>query len=304
MIDLNKKFEDFSNGNFYSRIDNIHPLEIHIGLDEKKRKSIELRANFKVRKITGTAVIEINQYKRDDYCTLRFSLCDNEMSGLFYIFCEDLIEQTRQISDTTESYTAILNRFFKWKKMFISSNGVLLTEPEILGLIGEVLFLKSYLMGKIGASEALKSWSGQELTHKDFSWNNTWYEVKSISLGSKSVKISSLEQLDSEFDGELVIFTFEKMSEAYNGITLNKLIVDTVILFERDDDKEIFLSKVAMQGYEYNNYYDAFVYEMGSFTRILVSEDFPKLTKSNLPIEIYKVTYELLLADLRHCEIK
>ena len=52
----------------------------------------------------------------------------------------------------------------------------------------------------------MKSWSGQELTHKDFSMENTWYEIKTIGCGQQNIKISSLEQLDSVYDGEIVVF--------------------------------------------------------------------------------------------------
>ena len=214
MIDIKSLFEKFSNANFFSRVDNIHILELHIGLDEKGRKAIEFRGKFTPRKVSGTSAIEVNQYTRPDYNTIRFSLCDEEVSGLFYKFCEDLVEQTRDVKDRSEGYTAIVNRYFQWKKMFVSSKGNLLTEPEIMGLIGEILYLKGTLAERIGLYNALKSWSGQELTHKDFSFDDTWVEVKTVRSGGQTVKISSLEQLDSEYDGELAVFSLEKMSMA------------------------------------------------------------------------------------------
>ena len=184
MIDIKALFEKFSNANFFSRVDNIHILELHVGLDEKGRKAIEFRGKFTPRKVSGTSAIEVNQYTRPDYNTIRFSLCDEEVSGQFYKFCEDLVEQTRDVKERSEGYTAIVNRYFQWKKMFVSSKGNLLTEPEIMGLIGEILYLKGTLAERIGLYNALKSWSGQELTHKDFSFDDTnagirekWYEA-------------------------------------------------------------------------------------------------------------------------------
>ena len=118
---IKDRFEEFKNKNFYSRISVEHILELHIGLDEKGRKSIELRYPFTPRKVTGTSSIEVAQYKKDTYNTIRFSLCDEEISGLFYKFCEDLVEQTKELKDESEGYQAIINRFFQWKKMFVSS---------------------------------------------------------------------------------------------------------------------------------------------------------------------------------------
>ena len=304
MIDSRELFAKFTNANYFSRVDTDHILELHIGLDDKGRKAIELRASFTPRKVTGTSAIEVNQYKRADYNTIRFSLCDDDISGLFYKFCDDLIEQTRTVKDKSEGYTAIVSRFFQWKKMFVSSKKRFLTEPEIMGLIGEILFLRGNLAERIGLSEALRSWSGQELTKKDFSYGDAWFEAKAISRGSQNVRISSLEQLDSDNKGELVVHALEKMSTAYNGITLNKIIVETKNMFSADEDRDLFWSKVALQGYEYNNYYDDYVYEVSSFTRYAVDESFPKLTHRSLPKAICKAIYDISLVDIANFEIK
>lgn len=297
-MDNRERFESFLNQNYFTRVDNEHPLELHIGLDEKNRKAIELRAQFNPRKVSGTSAIEVNQYKRADYNTIRFSLCDPEISGLFYKFCDDLIEQTRDVKEKSEGYQAILSRFYQWKKLFVASKNNMLTESQIMGLIGEILYMRGPLAKKLGLSESLKSWSGQELTHKDFSFNDSWAEVKTTSKNSQSVKISSLEQLDSEYSGHLVVYMLEKMSAAYNGITLNKLILETRNMFTETDERDVFQAKVAIQGYEYNDYYDDFVYEISDMKEYLVSESFPKLTHSNTPAAVIKATYDLALTDL------
>ena len=304
MIDIKELFSKFEKANYFSRVDNIHPLELHIGLDEKGRKAIELRALFTPRKITGTSAIEINQYRRAEYNTVRFSLCDEDMSGLFYKFCDDLIEQTRSVKEKSEGYTAIIGRFFQWKKMFVSSKKLFLTEPEIMGLIGEILVMRGYLAKRIGLTKSLESWSGQELTHKDFSFEDTWVESKAISRGAQNVKISSLEQLDSDNDGELAVHSLEKMSTAYNGITLNELVIETRKMFPLGEEQDAFMAKVALQGYEYNNYYDEFVYEISNFKRFRVNADFPKLTPRDLPPAIRKAAYEISLVEIGAFEIK
>ena len=303
MIDIKTLFEKFSNANYFSRIDNTHILELHVGLDDKGRKAIELRGKFTPRKVLGSTAIEINQYSKTDYNTIRFSLCNEEISGLFYKFCEDLVEQTREIKDRAEGYTAIRHRYFQWKKMFTSSKGNVLTEPEIMGLIGELLYLKGTLYERIGLDNALKSWSGQELTHKDFSFDDTWVEVKTVRSGGQTVKISSLEQLDSKYDGELAVYSLEKMSMAYNGITLNKLIIQIRGMFSAADERDRFMARVALQGYEYNDYYDDFVYEISDYKRYRVSDKFPRLTTKDVNPSIKRATYEISLIELSPFEI-
>lgn len=297
-MDIRSQFSAFSRPEYFSRIDDEHILDLHIGLDEKGRKSIELRSMFKPVKVTGTSAIDVTQYTKPEYNTIRFSLKDDDMSGLFYKFCEDIIEQTKDLKNEKDGYKAITTRFFQWKKMFVLSKNTFLTEPEIMGMIGEILFLRGPLADEIGLSEALKSWSGQELTHKDFSCSDKWYEVKTISRGNTTVRISSLEQLDSDKNGELIVYALEKMSPAYNGISLNKLILETRQMFLSADDADTFLAKVAMQGYEYNNYYDEFVFEVSGLTRYKVTDQFPKLTHANVPKEITKANYDLALAEI------
>lgn len=301
---ISERFKEFHEPNKYSRVDTDHILDIYIGLDDKGRKSIELREKFTYRKVLSSGAIEVNQYKKEEYNTIRFSLSNEDVSGLFYKFCEDLIEQTRSLTERAEGYQAIINRYYQWKKLFNASKNNLLTESEIMGLIGEILFIRRYLKDKIGLSSALESWSGQELTHKDFSCNDKWYEVKSISSGKTEVKISSLEQLESEIEGELVVVSLEKMSEAYDGITLNKLILSTSSMFEIQADKELFMNKVSLQGYMYNDFYDSYVYEVSSINRYLVGKNFPVITHDNVPNEVVKVSYTLDLPQIKRFLIK
>ena len=303
MEDLKDRFAQFSRPMYFSRVDAVHILELYIGLDDKGRKSIELRSLFTPRKVTGTTAIEVNQYAKESHNIMRFSLIDEEISGLFFKFCEDLIEQTRNLRNVEEGYQAIITRFYQWKKMFVSSRANFLSEPEIMGLIGEILFLRENLADRIGLSEALRSWSGQELTHKDFSYQDLWFEVKTVSRGIPTVRISSLEQLDSDHDGELIVFILEKMSSTYKGISLNKLILETRDMFMSGDERDLFMAKTALQGYEYNDFYDDFVYEIVSCTRYSVNGTFPRLTVKNVPSAIRKASYDIALTEIATFEL-
>lgn len=303
-MNISEMFEKFFRPAYYSRIDNTHILNLFIGLDEHGRKSIELRSHFIPIRVSGTSAIDVTQYKKPEYNTIRFSLKDDEVSGLFYKFCEDITEQTRGLANEKDGYKAITNRFFQWKKMFVASRNAVLTEPAIMGLIGELLFLKDDLSVRIGLSAALRSWSGQELTRKDFSIDDSWFEIKTISRGNPCVRISSLEQLSSDHEGELVVYALEKMSAEYNGITLNKLVLEILKMFSSQEDKDLFMTKVSIQGYEYNNYYDDFVFELSSKTRYVVNKDFPKLTSADVPRAITKVSYDILLTEIMPYTIK
>lgn len=294
---LKERFEKCERG-YASRISPDHILDLYIGMDEKGCKMIEFRGHFKPRRINSTSAIEVSQFRNPQYNTLRFTLVDDEISGLFYIFCYDLAEQTKGVTDATNGYSAVTTRFYQWKQMFFTSKKKKLTESEIMGLIGELLFLRDGLAPEIGFHEALHAWSGQELTHKDFSVNDTWFEVKAVSRGKSTVHIASLEQLDSQTDGQLIVIPMEKMSEEYHGTSLNKLMINVRDMLNDPDDRELFLNKIALQGYEYSNYYDEFVYAVDTMQRFNVRDDFPRLLRSQISPSITHCSYDLLLRDL------
>ena len=95
----------------------------------------------------------------------------------------------------------------------------------------------------------------------------------------------------------------EKMSAAYNGVTLNKLVVQVRNMFSQSEERDRFMACVAMQGYEYHNAYDEYVYEICGFKRYKVSDGFPRLTVKDVNPAIRKASYEISLAELASFEI-
>lgn len=300
MEKVKDRFQTIEGNNIFTRINPLHTIDLYVGLNEYGRYAIKYRGKFTPELgIKSVAGIEVKQYHNEDFNTLQFSLTYNDNKELFFTFCEDIIETTKNITDKRKAYKTILDRFYSWKKMFAVQKKIL-SESEIMGLIGELLFLRDFLFIKYGKGEALKSWSGQELTHKDFSYNDRWYEVKAIHSGKDSVKISSLEQLQSTNEGELVVYSLEKMSSSYEGIKINSLALNILNSLDLDIQKDMFLSCILAQGFTFIENYDEYVYELTSVTRFLVDSNFPKLTKDDLNEAIIKVQYDLSLAIINN----
>ena len=180
--------------------------------------------------------------------------------------------------------------------MCIRDSSKTLSENEVIGLIGELLFLKDYCFPIYGISIGLNGWSGPEPTHKDFSYKNEWYEIKSINSFKNTVTISSIEQLDSLIEGKLVVYSFEKMSPSFNGISLNALVGMVSNMIQYETDKDIFFEKLKQVGYSYNEVYDNYVYNMINVDKYVVNAEFPKIKAEDLPNGIGKVQYEILLS--------
>ena len=300
---IKEKFINTPNPGLFSRIDSSHPLDLYAGIDDNGRYALKLRGAFRpYAKVKQVSHIEVAQFTNDGFNTLMFSLLEPALLDLFVVFCDDIISNTINIAAGSDGYKVIIDRFYLWRKMF-SSHKAPLTESEIMGLIGEISFLKDYLFEKYGKTGALEGWSGQEMTHKDFSYNDGWYEIKTINDNRCSVGISSLEQLYSKVDGELVIYKLEKMSPAYKGVSINALTKNVLDSLESDADKDIFFSRLKNSGFTFDSSYNDYVYDIISVKRYMVNSGFPKLTRENIIPAVVKINYELDIALLALFEI-
>ena len=286
----------------FIRLQDNENLHLYLGKDVNGRYTFEFQGAFTPSKIKSSDVIAVVQLRSKQCNSLRFSLENPDLLEYFATFCQDLLSSTREIMDDNIAYRTLQARFNSWKKLFRPSQGEL-SENQIMGLIGELLYLRDKMIPNHGIDEALDSWTGTENTHKDFSLENEWHEVKTISVGKGVVKISSVEQLDSDKDGILAVFQLEKMSPSFNGLKLNKLVQELYISMDSILQKETFMNKLAEIGYEYCSDYDNFVYTLSSMTEYKVSGDFPRLKRTIIPSPIQHVNYEIILAEIEGYKI-
>ena len=167
MIVADKFKEHFAPGHF-SRVDTEHPLDIYIGVDDQCHYALEFRGEFVPQTVKSSNSIGIKQYQTSNFSGIIFSLNEQDMLDNFCVFCDDIITSTATTTDAMCGYKLVINRFYAWKKMFQTKSKIM-DESRIMGLIGELLFLRDYMIPTYGESTALRAWSGQELTHKDFS---------------------------------------------------------------------------------------------------------------------------------------
>lgn len=289
--------QDFPSRHFIRFGDNRH-ICLYIGRDDDARYSFDFRGKFKPVKISSSDVIAVEQYKERELLTLRFSLENNDLLEYFCTFCQDLLESVRVTNDDESAYHTLRSRYYSWRQLFRPDNARM-TESEMMGLIGELLFLKDYMIQEKGIDVALDSWMGPEKTHKDFSDQKNWFEVKTISFGKESVRISSIEQLDSDVDGTLVVYELEKMSPSYEGIKLNQLVNNIMALLTNTSQREIFMAKLQLFNFDFSNEHDALVFVLRNRSMYKVdTENFPRLHRIMLPTAISRVQYELLLSEI------
>lgn len=301
-IDRIRKLLEDQDTESYSRYDGEHPFDVFLGIDKAGRKSLALVMNAKRERVASTKTIDAQFYKRDDgKLMLSFSLEDDQLKDIFYKFCEDIIESTR-LNQKENSFAPAIDRWNTWIQFF-SKSSLPLSENEVLGLIGEVYFLQNVMIEKYGQDVALESYIGTDRAHKDFEVQDTWYEAKSIHNGVRAVKISSIEQLDANIPGKLVVLTFDQSTPTYDGnITLNKLISE----FRNTLDRKwqlLFDQKMRKAGYIEDERYDDYNHIFVSLDEYNVTEDFPKLSKESLPHGVTKASYEIDISAIQRFRV-
>ena len=218
---------------------------------------------------------------------------------------------TRIIPDILNDYdnsdrvmSLSLNRVFqKWKAFLADMQKRKLSEEDITGLIGELLFLGK-LWEKCG-SEALRFWVADE-GGNDFVSETTLAEIKATTRGKHQHVINGIDQLlDSPGKQKFIVSLIFARNAGETGLCLPDLVQHfEALLTEEFEKTEIFFKNLANRGYdptaadEYSEYYYSLI--RGAFFR--VDENLPRLTTGELkrPLDsrISKVRYTLDLEGL------
>lgn len=294
------------NESAYQRIDSAHPLDLYIGHDMLDAKELMLLVDREPSRVSSCRSISVQKGRRQDgKWAVRFSLIDLEQEAVFIHLCWDLIESSREIQNRNRGNSFVLSRFRKWQRLMEYGHDGLLSKTVVKGLIGELLFLKQYILSKFDPVIAVEGWLGPDGADRDFVYRGIWYEVKSIDPGTSSIRISSVEQLDVDDPGELVVMMLEKTSSSNDdsltlpGIVhhIRYLLQESPLALEQFDDKLLGMGFMDRKEYEEDHYV------FRGIRRFVVARDFPRIRKGTLPPCISAMTYELSVSCLSKWEI-
>ena len=108
--------------------------------------------------------------------------------------------------------------------------------------------------------------------------------------------ISSLEQLESDTNGHLVVVKLEDTSSASGcSINLNEVVISVVDKISDPDVLEIFRTKLDNVGYAFDAEYDNYNFLYKGTQRYYVNEKFPRLKRSEINSTIGNAKYTILL---------
>ncbi len=156
--------------------------------------------------------------------------------------------------------------------------------------------MKDKFIPEYGVMDAIASWMGPLLGHKDFEIADTWYEVKAVNENAMQVSISSIEQLEAEEDGHLVISRLEECSTVNkNAIFLNELVISIIEKIDNQDALMSFRGKLENVGYYSVPAYDEYAFWYKGMQMYRITENFPRIRRNDLPLAIGNAKYTILL---------
>jgi hypothetical protein len=246
---------------------------------------------------SSKSIAASNYQFADGTWVLSFRLVQSDNEEVFLRFCWDIIESSRDVSENIIDF--MVERYLKWQRLLEYKRPNILPSARQKGLMGEILFLTECAK-TMGAQKALESWCGPEGADQDFIYDSTWAEIKATTMASTTILISSLEQLDIDIDGSLMLYRLDKTTESdTSGITLTDMVQNTRTLFSSNlKSKELFELRLFQYGYKDLPDYDKQKYRLCGVEEYLVDGTFPKLTKGNIAYQITSARYTIDLASI------
>ncbi len=289
------------------RIDHEHPLDFYWSRDIYGRylfyckldKGLNLPNQFPDLK-------GINIHTNQERNKLILSLKQNENWEIFLSLCNDILWST-QDTDKSKSVSKILERLLHWQNFLKKERSQLLTEERIKGLIGELLFIRNYLIPVFGSEQSIKFWQGPAGNPQDFNVNDIAIEAKCQSGNTRpTVRISSADQLCSQVpELYLYVVTLGTASDDTLDLLNISTLVDnirTVLKSDSANNLDRFNDLLLLAGYSDTADYSDYLYILSGDIMYEVSEGFPRICPDTLQSGIENLTYSINLSACKSFE--
>lgn len=303
--DLRNKWGSFkAQKGLLQRLDPNHPMDFFIGINEKGNDELALFTTIEPAQMKSSEALEVEKNIRKDgrWATQILSL-DEKNEDIFSRLCLDLVEVSVDVTSEQEGLNRVIKRFVAWQRLFANLKNDL-PMSVLKGLVGELTFLKK-LADHIGWERAIESWLGPEGSDRDFVLDYTWYEIKATSTGKDKVTISSLNQLEAENEGNLIIFHVDETSATdATAVSVVKLVDEIKEHIKNMPvQTQEFDNKLLKIGYLKKKSYEDIFFSIGDTWFYKVDNTFPKLVTASVPSEIVAVKYDLSITGIEKWKI-
>lgn len=284
-------------------VDSTHPLRMFLNINGDGNKEILVPIKRPEKRFKSTAAIGIRNYENRDSKYLAIELLQPMLESEYVCLCYDLIESSRPYSSRAESLKALFEALKKWYYLLADPQREILPEREIRGLLGELQYMLSELDSGKDERAVIDAWKTHKDASRDFIFDDTWSEIKTIESTKDYITISSIDQLDHDTPGRLIVFKLDKTEETDpTGISLNSMVerVRNMIGFQAETELN---QKLLSRGYSYNEQYDHLLFLFKGVNHYHVDNDFPCITRDMLSPAIIRADYDIRLNQIERWHI-
>lgn len=285
----------------FQLVDANHPLDFYIGRNPSGARLLLLVTEEKPESFKQLRSLTIDVFGREDgKWSLLIGLSNLALAHVFTLLCEDLIEGARRIPHADSPVSFVMNRLSMWQKLLEKSGTTLLSEQEVRGLAGELLYLSCRLVPALGLNAAIRGWVGPLGGDQDFQIPDSLWEVKTVRGTATTVNISSelqLFSLGARLTLVLICIEESSLPPSESLFSLNSL-VDSLRkkIAQNLDLDEVFESKLTLAGYQTRPEYDIPVFRAAWIREYDVTESFPRIIPPMLSAAVSRVGYEVLIS--------
>ncbi len=285
-------------GNGFLKLGLEHPLDLQIGYSQSAYKSFVVMDTGIIKNIPSSFAVKVTNVQLTNMSwILEFQLVHPSFEEEFLRLCWDMIEYS---SKEENVLNALIHRYMTWQKLLQYENKSVMSFQRQKGLLGELIYL-SKMIDDIGVETAVDSWTGPDGSDQDYQFASEWSEIKSISLASETVHISSLQQLQQEMEGQLIVYILESTTAGEDRISLVDVVNE---IKTKLANNARYLDRFDLKLYKYGyrkNHENEYLENQFRFIEkreYVVNEVFPKLVAENVSSEIVSCKYELSLAAI------
>lgn len=275
------------------------PHDVFIGeLRPSRNRVLELsvlgRASNMPRRWRQSKGLEVTVVSTDpDRTTVRLRSMAEPGDPLFKELVSDVVG-TLSSFPGADAATRVVERVLAWQD-FYAVRGEPFSEDRAAGLLGELTVLRDCVIDALGTSDATYAWTGPDPALQDFQFADLAVEVKTYRGGGAGrMRISSERQLEhvGVTDLYLAYVSLDQRQDG-TGATLLELINDVRHQLS-DSLPAVHLLEGKLLSCGWRDSHSDFRterYEVRSVEFFLVSDGFPRLIASEIPIGISEVTY-------------
>jgi hypothetical protein len=257
----------------------------------------------KLPELKGLELVRVVEGHGDGILVLR--LLDASLREPFLTLCRDVIAAAEAQKDEVSAVAAAVARTWRWHYLLRGGRRRLTAEQQ-KGLIGELLTLRDLIMPKFGPRVSIEAWRGPLGAAQDFRVGEIAIECKAR-LGAQLgyLAISSEHQLDDAGMDALflrILYIEGAQPEAAGAFTLPSLIEEITEKITRTEQAalDLFLGRLDAAGLRLEEDYSGDFWALGPVTMVAVTDGFPRLIPTTLPVGISAVSYSLAVSACQH----